>query len=120
MKKTTFSLALAGLVVLSFAFLNSGHTKLVASEQNSSGNQYQVKIDNFSYAPSTLTVPAGTTVTWVNQDDVPHNVVSTEGNTLKSSLLDTDQKFAYTFDKAGTYPYYCSIHPKMIGKVVVQ
>jgi amicyanin len=120
MKKTIFNLALAGLVVLSCALLNSGHTNLVASEPNSSGNQYQVKIDNFSYAPSTLTVRTGTTVTWVNQDDVPHNVVSTEGNALKSSLLDTDQKFAYTFDKAGTYPYYCSVHPKMIGKVIVQ
>jgi plastocyanin len=120
MKRILFSLALAGLVALSFALLNSGHTKLVAGEPNSSGNQYQVKIDNFSYAPSTLTVRTGTTVTWVNQDDVPHNVVSTEGNTLKSSLLDTDQKFSYRFDKVGSYPYYCSIHPKMIGKVFVQ
>ena len=120
MKKTTFSLALTGLVVLSFAFLNSGHTTLVASEQNSSGNQYQVKIDNFGYAPSTLAVPVGTTVTWVNQDDVPHNVVSTEGKTLKSPVMDTDGKFSYTFTTAGTYPYYCGIHPKMTGKVVVQ
>jgi amicyanin len=120
MKKTTFSLTLSGLVVLSLAFLNSGHTKLVASEQNGSGDQQQVKIDNFSFAPATLTVAVGATVTWVNQDDVPHNVVSTEGNILKSSLLDTDQKFSHTFDKAGTYPYYCSIHPKMTGKVIVQ
>src|SRR5438309_10597707 len=110
MKKTTFSLALTGLVVLSFAFLNSGHTKLVASEQNASADQHQVKIDNFSFASATLTVPTGTTVTWVNQDDVPHNVVSTVGKTLKSSLLDTDQRFTYTIDKAGTYPYYSSIH----------
>ncbi len=120
MKKILFSSVLAGLIVLSFALLNSGQTELVAGEQNSSGNQYQVKIDNFSYGPSTLTVRTGTTVTWVNHDDVPHNVVSTEGKILKSSLLDTDQKFTYTFDKAGTYPYYCSIHPKMIGKVIVQ
>jgi amicyanin len=120
MKKTIFSLALASLVVLPFALLNSGHTELVAGERNSPADQHQVKIDNFSYAPSALTVPLGATVTWINQDDVPHNVVSTEGNTLKSSLLDTDQKFSYRFDKAGTYPYYCSIHPKMIGKVIVQ
>jgi Icc protein len=120
MKKTLYGLVFAGLIVLSFALLNSGHTALVAGQQNSSGNQYQVKIDNFSFTPSTLTVTAGTTVTWVNQDDVPHNVVSTEGGTLKSSVLDTEQKFTYTFDKAGTYPYYCSIHPKMTGKVVVQ
>ena len=120
MKRILFSLVLAGLVVLSFALLNSGHTQLVASEQNSSGNQYQVKIDNFSFAPVTLTVPAGTTVTWVNQDDVPHNIVSSEGKTLKSPVMDTDEKFSYTFATAGTYPYYCGIHPKMIGKVIVQ
>ena len=120
MKNILFSLAVTGWVLLSFALVNSGRTTLVASEQNSSGSQYQVKIDNFSYAPSTLTVRTGTTVTWVNQDDVPHNIVSTEGNTLKSSLLDTDQKFAYTFDKAGTYRYHCFIHPQMLGTVIVQ
>ncbi|MBZ5543367.1 MAG: cupredoxin domain-containing protein, partial [Acidobacteriia bacterium] len=66
------------------------------------------------------TVSLGTTVTWTNQDDVPHNVVSTEGKTLKSPVMDTDQKFSFTFTKAGTYPYFCAIHPKMTGKVVVQ
>lgn len=120
MKKTIFNLALAGLIVLSFALLNSGQTKLVASEENVSADQHQVKIDNFSFAPATLTVPTGTTVTWVNQDDVPHNVVSTEGKTFKSPVMDTDGKFSYTFTTAGTYPYYCGIHPKMTGKVVVQ
>jgi amicyanin len=78
-----------------------------------------VKIDNFSFEPQTLTVPAGTTVTWTNQDDIPHTAVSTEG-VFKSKVMDTDEKFSYTFTKAGTYPYYCTIHPKMTGKVVVE
>src|SRR5512135_2462311 len=78
-----------------------------------------VKIDNFSFGPGTLTVPVGTTVTWTNRDDIPHTVVSTEG-VFKSKVLDTDEKFSFTFGKAGSYPYFCSIHPKMTGKVVVQ
>src|SRR5580658_8447517 len=78
-----------------------------------------VKIDNFTFGPQTLTVPVGATVTWTNSDDIPHTSVSTEG-AFKSKVLDTDEKFSYTFTKAGTYPYYCTIHPKMTGKVVVQ
>jgi plastocyanin len=66
-----------------------------------------------------VTVTAGTTVTWINSDDIPHAVVSTEG-VFKSKVMDTDEKFSYTFSKAGTFPYYCSIHPKMTGKVVVR
>jgi plastocyanin len=79
----------------------------------------EVKIDNFSFGPATLTVPIGTTITWTNRDDIPHTVVSTDG-VFKSKVLDTDEKFTYTFSKAGTFPYFCSIHPKMTGKVVVQ
>jgi plastocyanin len=78
-----------------------------------------VRIDNFSFVPQTLTVPVGTTVTWTNRDDIPHTAVSTEG-VFKSKVMDTDEKFSYTFTKAGTYPYYCTIHPKMTGKIVVQ
>ena len=75
-----------------------------------------VKIDSFSFAPATLTVPAGATVTWINRDDIPHTVVSTDDSkTFKSKVLDTD-----TFNKARTYPYFCSILPKMTGKVIVQ
>ena len=91
-----------------------------ANGQNTSNGQYQVKIDNFSFGPATLTVPVGATVTWTNQDDVPHNVVSADGKDIKSPVLDTDQKFTHTFAQAGTYAYYCSIHPKMTGKVIVQ
>jgi len=79
----------------------------------------EVKVDNFSFGPATLTVPVGTTVTWTNRDDIPHTIVSTD-KVFKSKVLDTDEKFSFTFAKAGTYPYFCSIHPKMTGSVVVQ
>jgi len=79
----------------------------------------EVKIDNFSFSPATLTVTAGTTVTWVNHDDIPHNVVSTD-KAFKSKVMDTDEKFSFTFTKAGEYSYFCGIHPKMTGKVIVQ
>lgn len=79
----------------------------------------EIRVDNFTFAPDTLTVAVNSTVTWVNKDDIPHVIASNDG-VFKSKALDTDQKYSYTFSKAGTYPYYCSIHPKMVGKVVVQ
>jgi plastocyanin len=78
-----------------------------------------VKIDNFTFGPQTLTVSVGATVTWTNRDDIPHTVVSTDG-IFKSKVRDTDESFSYKFEKAGTYPYFCSIHPKMTGKIIVQ
>ena len=79
----------------------------------------EVKVDNFSFGPTTLAVAVGTTVNWTNRDDIPHTIVSTE-KVFKSKVLDTDEKFSFTFTRAGTYPYFCSIHPKMTGSVVVQ
>jgi len=78
-----------------------------------------VKIDNFAFGPQSLTVKAGTTVTWTNRDDIPHTVVSSDG-VFKSKARDTDETFSYKFEKAGTYSYFCSLHPKMTGQVVVQ
>src|SRR6266550_1372033 len=79
----------------------------------------RVMVDNFSFTPATVSVPVGTTVTWTNHDDIPHNVVSPERK-FKSPVLDTDETFSHTFDAAGTYKYYCSIHPRMTGQVVVR
>src|SRR5215471_17343098 len=79
---------------------------------------HEVVVDNFSFAPSMASVPVGTTVTWTNRDDVPHNIVSTD-HQFKSPVLDTDQQFSYQFDAPGTYTYFCSIHPKMTGQIVV-
>ena len=104
-------------VVTAMMLLFAGATSS-ANAQPSAANA-EVKIDNFSFGPETLTVPVGTTVTWTNRDDIPHTVVSTDG-VFKSKVRDTDEKFSYTFAQAGTYPYYCSVHPKMTGKIVVQ
>lgn len=79
----------------------------------------EVKIDNFTFTPAALTVPVGAQVTWTNRDDIPHTVVS-DDQAIKSKALDTDDKFTFTFTKAGTYTYFCSLHPKMRGKVMVQ
>jgi amicyanin len=86
--------------------------------QNTAG-AFTVKIDNFSFTPKSLTVKAGATVVWVNQDDIPHNVVSTEKK-FSSPVLDTDQNFTFTFREPGTYSYYCKIHPMMTGTVLVE
>jgi len=102
-----------GIVAASYA--NGARQKAA-----SGGTGTQVKIDNFTFAPVALTIPVGTTVQWVNRDDIPHTVVSDDKSTIKSKVLDTDEQFSYTFTKAGTYSYFCSIHPKMTGKVVVQ
>jgi len=91
----------------------------VAANDQPSTTSAEVKIDNFSFGPQTLTVPVGATVTWVNRDDIPHTVVSADG-VFKSKAQDTDGKFSYTFTKAGTYSYFCSIHPKMTGQIVVK
>jgi plastocyanin len=101
-------------VLLLFAVSRS----VKAADQPSAANA-EVKIDNFVFGPQTITVPTGTTVTWTNKDDIPHTVVSTDG-VFKSKVRDTDEQFSYKFDKTGTYSYYCSVHPKMTGKVVVQ
>jgi len=111
---------LAAALVLGTLGFGAGHRGYVANAQEKMSTM-EVKIDNFSFGPVTLTVPVGTTVTWINRDDIPHTVVSTDDSkTFKSKVLDTDEKFSFTFSKAGTYPYFCSIHPKMTGKVIVQ
>jgi plastocyanin len=79
----------------------------------------EIGIDNFQFTPPVLNVTKGTQVSWINNDDVPHLIVNTEGKFKPSSLLDTKQKFTTTLDAAGTYNYFCSLHPKMVGKIVV-
>jgi plastocyanin len=98
--------------------LVAGSSRVTASDQTSAANA-AVKIDNFVFGPQVITVPVGATVIWTNSDDIPHTAVSTDG-VFKSKVMDTDEKFSYTFTKAGTYTYYCSVHPKMTGQVVVK
>jgi plastocyanin len=78
-----------------------------------------VSIDNFTFKAQVLTVKPGTTVTWTNADDIPHTVVSKDG-VFKSKVLDTGDRFSYTFAKPGQFGYYCSLHPHMTGTIIVK
>ena len=109
MKKTFTLVAITALTVLSAV-------RLPADTKADPGS---VKIDNFSFTPQALTVHPGTKVTWVNKDDVPHTVTSVDKK-FGSRALDTDEQFSFTFSAPGTYSYFCSIHPHMTGKVIVQ
>jgi plastocyanin len=117
MKNASFTTRVAAALLVLGGFILSGI--LTAQPQNVPAAGSQVTIDNFSFSPATVTVPVGSTLRWTNHDDVPHTVVSDE-KVFRSKPLDTDEAFTYTFTKAGTYSYFCSLHPKMVAKVVVQ
>lgn len=117
-RKNVWIAGLATPVMIAMVLLFAASPSVTASAQSSVADA-GVKIDNFVFGPQTLTVQAGTTVTWTNSDDIPHTAVSTDG-VFKSKVMDTNEKFSYTFTKPGTYSYFCSVHPKMTGKVVVQ
>lgn len=109
--KWIFAIALSLIITLgAYKFLTPHPVNAAAVE---------IKIDNFTFAPATLTVRPGTQITWTNRDDIPHTVVE-DDRTFKSTVLDTDEKFTFTPSKPGTYKYYCSIHPKMVAKLVVR
>jgi len=90
-----------------------------ASQDNKLPRAVAVAIDNFQFGVVSIEVAAGTTVTWTNRDDVPHTVVSST-KVFKSPPLDTGEAFSYTFKSAGTFEYYCSMHPRMTGRIVVK
>jgi len=123
-----FKWSVAALIAIASAMILVG-TASQAQRENGSGKAVgtaagtdavsQVMIGNFVYRPVPLTVKIGTTVTWINHDDIPHTVDSTQGK-FKSAALDTDDKFEFRFTEAGEYPFYCRIHPKMTGKIIVQ
>jgi plastocyanin len=114
MRKNIFIAALlaifSGVMLITIAI----HASVPPDEQKTS-----VKIDNFTFNPATVTVKAGSTVHWTNSDDIPHNVASTD-KLFKSKVMDTNEEFEYKFDKPGTYEYFCSLHPRMTAKVIVQ
>jgi len=110
-KSTAVNLrALAALIAL---------MALVVMNGNANAADAQVKIANFTFEPPVLTLKVGTTVTWVNDDDIPHLVSEKDGK-FRSSALDTGDKFSQTFSTAGTVEYFCAIHPHMTGKIVVE
>jgi len=116
-RKTAWIVSLLTTVMVAALLLSAASPG--SSAKTPQSTSAEVKVDNFSFGPASLTVAVGTAVTWTNRDDIPHTVVSTD-KVFKSKVLDTDERFSFTFDKAGTYPYFCSIHPKMTGSVVVQ
>ena len=112
MRKAFYLVSIGAILVMSLPrlFMLGADDKPAAAE---------VKIDNFTFTPATLTVPVGAQVTWTNRDDIPHNI-RTDDASIKSKTLDTDDKFSFTFTKPGTYAYFCGLHPKMKGTVVVK
>jgi plastocyanin len=114
MRKSNWILCVAVSMALAVGALTTVQKSVAAGPPT-----VDVKIDNFSFTPATLTVKTGTQIVWTNGDDIPHTVVS-DDQSFKSKVLDTDEKFTFTAGKPGTYSYFCSIHPKMTGKVVVE
>lgn len=78
-----------------------------------------ITIDNFTFSPKEVTVAVGTTVKWVNHDDIPHTIVEKK-TTFRSKALDTDDSYSFTFTSAGDFDYFCGLHPHMVGKVIVK
>src|SRR5437667_3227086 len=113
---------LAFFMLVALALLSSIHGK--NSETRESGpakaTKSEIVIDNFSFSPKTFAVPAGGAVTWINHDNVPHVVTSADDQFKKSPVLKTGQRFSNTFATAGTYSYFCSIQPRMTGKIAVK
>jgi amicyanin len=97
-----------------------GGMKEITNSVMSTIDKNIIDIDNFTFKPETKTVNVGTTVTWINHDDIPHLVVIIRDKNFKAPVLDTDQEFSYKFVMPGTYDYFCSLHPKMTGKVIVK
>jgi plastocyanin len=115
--KTKLGIATLTIALLTIATL-LGHAQEPVSAKAPT-NAAEITIDNFTFTPGALTVKVGTKITWKNRDDVPHVIMSTD-NIFRSKALDTDDQFSFTPTKPGTYEYFCSIHPKMTGKLIVQ
>ncbi len=98
-------------------FALAGEMKDVDS---AAANKNTIEIKDFNFSPKTITVKSGEKITWINRDEEPHTVVSVEKQFKKSSALDTDQEFTITAGAPGTYTYFCSVHPKMTGTIVVE
>jgi plastocyanin len=110
-------------LLCSISFLNLSLFALAGEMKNAdeaTAKQNRIEIKDFAFNPQKITVKSGEKITWVNRDEEPHTVVSVEKQFKKSSALDTDQEFTITAGAPGTYTYYCSVHPKMTGTIVVE
>ncbi|MEY2491155.1 MAG: hypothetical protein QOH24_106 [Verrucomicrobiota bacterium] len=113
---------LAFVLFVALAFLSSTHGKNPEPTESalSKATKAEVVIEHFSFSPPTLAVAVGGTVTWTNHDNVAHTVTSADNRFKKSPVLKAGQRFSNTFATAGTYSYFCSIHPRMTGKIIVK
>ena len=111
-------------IAAAFCSISSLFLSAVAGEMKDTGGVTgggnKIEIKDFAFNPQTITVKSGEKITWINRDEEPHTIVSVEKQFKKSSALDTDQEFTITAGAPGTYTYYCSVHPKMIGTIVIQ
>ncbi|PYI98000.1 MAG: hypothetical protein DME98_06175 [Verrucomicrobia bacterium] len=110
-------------LLCAISFLNLSIFALAGEMKEADGTgskQNRIEIKDFAFNPQTITVRAGEKVTWINRDEEPHTVVSVEKQFKKSTALDTDQEFTITAGAPGTYTYFCSVHPKMTGTIVVE
>jgi len=116
--KNKTAVLLCGIAFLNLSlFAIAGEMK---NDDSTSSKQNRIEIKDFAFNPQTLTVKAGEKVTWINRDEEPHTVVSVEKQFKKSTALDTDQEFTITAGAPGTYSYFCSVHPKMTGIIIVE
>jgi len=106
------------LVVLNFCLAATGNETTNGAAVVDNKNKIEIK--DFAFNPPTITVKSGETITWINRDEEPHTIVSVEKQFKKSPALDTDQQYTVTAGAPGTYSYFCSVHPKMTGTIVVE
>ena len=117
-RKNKKAVLLTILVVLNFCLAAWGDD--MAGGAAPSERQNKIEIKDFMFNPPTITVKSGETITWINRDEEPHTVVSVEKQFKKSPALDTDQQYTVTAGAPGTYSYFCSVHPKMTGTIVIE
>jgi plastocyanin len=116
--KNKIAALLCGMSLLNLSFFALGGE--MKDADSTVGKQNRIEIKDFAFNPQTLTVKSGEKVTWINRDEEPHTVVSVEKQFKKSTALDTDQEFTITAGAPGTYTYFCSVHPKMTGTIIVE
>ena len=116
--KNKTAVLLCGIAFLNLSlFAIAGEMK---NDDSTSSKQNRIEIKDFAFNPQTITVKSGEKVTWINRDEEPHTIVSVGKQFKKSTALDTDQEFTVTVGAPGTYEYFCSVHPKMTGTIVVE
>ena len=116
--KNKIATLLCGISLLNLSlFALGGEMK---NADSTSSKQNRIEIKDFAFNPQTITVKSGEKITWINRDEEPHTVVSVQKQFKKSTALDTDQEFTITAGAPGTYTYFCSVHPKMTGTIIVK